>query len=308
MKESDGVVRGRRGEGFTLIELLVVIAILAILASLLLPTLSRGKSKAQGVSCLNNGRQLMAAMTMYTGDNTDFFPPNPDGGNTVPGHNWCSGQAGIGGAAEFNPDVLKDPNLSLLVSYLSGNVSVFHCPNDKRSGLYQGSDPALKGQTVPAARNISMNNAVGTICPGFDADRSSHSDKPTLSVNGPWLNNQNNHRRDTPWRTYGKLSTVQAPGPAMLWVLLDEDTKDLNDAAFCSGMGRAVWYDVPGTYHDFGCGFAFADGHSEMHAWRYRAEKHGWGFVIQDPMDKEDWLWMRERTSANISGTMPPPQ
>jgi prepilin-type N-terminal cleavage/methylation domain-containing protein/prepilin-type processing-associated H-X9-DG protein len=306
MRDADPVPAERQMQGFTLIEMLVVIAIIGILAALLLPALSRGTSKAQGVSCLNNGRQMMTAMGMYIGDNSDFFPPNPDGGNTTPGHNWCSGQAGVGGAAEFNPDLLKDPNRSLLVPYLGGNVSVFHCPTDKRSGMYQGSDPSRTGKIIPAARTFSMNNAVGTICPGFDAGEG-HSGKPTLSVNGPWLNNHYTHRRDSPWRTYAKQSGVQAPGPAMLWVLLDEDIKDLNDAAFCSGMERAVWYDVPGTYHDFGCGFAFADGHSETHKWMYRAEKHGWGFVITDPMDKNDWFWMRERTSSHISGTMPAP-
>jgi prepilin-type processing-associated H-X9-DG protein len=129
-----------------------------------------------------------------------------------------------------------------------------------------------------------------------------------MSVNGRWLDNAHHHCRDSPWITYGKLSTIRAPGPAMLWVLLDEDLKDLNDAAFGYGMERAVWYDVPGTFHDSGCGFAFADGHSEFHKWQYHAEKHGWGFVITDPADLNDWLWMRPHTSAHISGTMPPPR
>ena len=76
--------------GFTLVELLVVIAIIGILAALLFPAFSRSRQKAQQVYCLSNGRQMMTAMTVYVGDSNDYFPPNPDDGNTVPGHNWCS--------------------------------------------------------------------------------------------------------------------------------------------------------------------------------------------------------------------------
>jgi prepilin-type processing-associated H-X9-DG protein len=153
-----------------------------------------------------------------------------------------------------------------------------------------------------------MNQAVGTICPAFDAG-AGHAGAPTLPVNGPWLDNSQHHRRDSPWLTYGKFSNIRAPGPAMLWVLVDENSYQLNDAAFAFGMRRAIWYDLPGTYHQGGCGFAFADGHSESHRWLFPVMRQGKGpWPIKEQADLHDWLWMRDRTSANVSGTMPPPE
>jgi prepilin-type N-terminal cleavage/methylation domain-containing protein/prepilin-type processing-associated H-X9-DG protein len=291
---SDNTMSPRRA--FTLIELLVVIAIIAILAALLLPVLSAAKSQAQSSACLSNGKEMMLAMLLYTDDNHQLFPPNPDDGNTQPGYNWCPGSAGIGDPQEFDSDVLADQSRSLLITYLSGNTKLFRCPMDLRQGIYQGTNPMLIGTTVPAARTFSMSQAVGTIDPGFDAGQG-HSGVPTLPVNGPWLNNQDNHRRDCPWFTYGSTTQIAAPGPAMLWVLVDEDPSGLNDAAFAFAMGWPEWIDAPGYYHNAGCGFAFADGHSETHIWKGPVPKIR-QVALTNSTDVADWTWMQQRTSA----------
>ena len=70
------VSEGKRG--FTLIELLVVIAIIAVVASLLLPSLARARSKANQVSCLSNLRQIGLAFSLYLSENNDRFADRRD--------------------------------------------------------------------------------------------------------------------------------------------------------------------------------------------------------------------------------------
>jgi prepilin-type N-terminal cleavage/methylation domain-containing protein/prepilin-type processing-associated H-X9-DG protein len=290
--------------GFTLIELLIVIAIIAILAAMLMPVLSQAKKRAQGAQCLSNSRQMMFAMTLYGSENHDYFPPNPDDGNTDPGYNWCSGEAGTNQPQEFNPDVLANPNLSLLIGYLGGNVNLFRCPSDPRMGLYDGTNSALKGQTIPAARTYSMNQAVGTIDPCFDegeqggSPSSGHCGVPTLPVNGPWLNGNHTNLRNNPWATYGKFSAVLSLSPSTLWVLVDENPAGLNDAAFSFQMTDASWLDAPASFHNNACGFAFADGHSETHKWVLAPQPF-------TPASHADWNWMAQRTSAQVANQAP---
>ena len=78
-----------------MVELLVVIAIIAILASMLLPALSKAKLKAQGIVCLSNMKQLQLAAILYGNSNNDYLPANVTvrtGGDSISGlPNWGDG-------------------------------------------------------------------------------------------------------------------------------------------------------------------------------------------------------------------------
>lgn len=289
----------RRGSSanhaFTFTELLVVIVVLAVLLLILLPARADSRTKSQCVRCVDNLRQIMNAMMLYTRDNHDLFPPNPDDINMVTGHDWCPGAAGVAQAAEFNPDLIA--SRCLLMPYVNTNVSLFRCTADLRMGIYQGTDPAKAGKRVPAARSISMNGAVGNICPGFNSG-SGHFGKPTLPVNGPWLDNSHSHRRNSPYRTYGKLADVVAPSPARLSVIYEEDPFSLNDGTFSFGMNIAEWIDFPSTLHGMSGVIGFADSHVELHKWVNKST------VVPTPITRVavpgsvDWAWVKERTSA----------
>src|SRR6267142_1355503 len=116
----------KKNSAWSLVELVALLAALALWGAVLFPALARTGSNSQSLQCMNNLRQLMAAMLLYTHENHDLFPPNPDDGTTLPGYNWCPGDA-LNAGDGIN--LLKD---SLLNIYIQNNLTLFKCPADVR--------------------------------------------------------------------------------------------------------------------------------------------------------------------------------
>jgi len=272
---------------FTLIELLAIIGIAGILTAILLPALSGAKGRAKGTMCLNNTKQLMLALHSYASDSAEYLPPNPDDGKIIASHHWCSGQAGKSGNEEFNTEILKDRAYAMLNDYIGGRVSIYRCPSDRRIG--RSTNRTESGQTnnqiVPAARSISMNQAIGT----------DPTSEIPIAVNGFWLDGEYKNTRAGPYQTFARLSDFTKLGPANAWCLIDESDYNLNDAAFAVAMDGDFWLDFPGTYHNKSSGLAFVDGHSEFHQWRQPHVAGG----QQNTSPNIDWIWLRDRTSTS---------
>jgi prepilin-type N-terminal cleavage/methylation domain-containing protein/prepilin-type processing-associated H-X9-DG protein len=290
-----------RRTGFTLIELLVVIAIIAILAAVLLPSMSRAKGKSIAAACMSDKKQLGLAWVMYSSDNNDNLAinsdPRPNNTTLYRGTpSWVSSVVDwTTGCYNTNTSYVTSDQFALLGNYLGRSPRVFACPAANfLSSVQRGAGWDHR------VRSIAMSGAIG------DGDKHQQPANPF-----GW----------TQWYVAKKASDLHAPSPGDCWVFCDEHPDSIDDPLlYTASYPVTTLTELPGSQHEGGCGFSFADGHSEIHKWSGTAAdvpviygnttgasvSGGGRQQVPCPIDDPDMLWLSQHTPLNRFSTNQP--
>lgn len=264
--------------GFTLLELLLVVAIIAVLSGLLLPALSKAKSKARQILCASSQRQLMLAAELYAGDSQDYWVPNGHGDPDDPAYNrtWVAGDSHFFIPGYTNTQYLVDERYAAFAPYIQ-SPQVYKCPEDK-ARLRRSM-----AMNVPQIRSYAMNAYVGW---GND---------PSELVPG--------------YRVYQRSSDFAADSPSERFVFQEVHPNSICFPAFMTYMPGAEvdgFYHYPSSLHRGGSMVSYADGHIERRRWVDRRTVKPVDIGILAHWDRSpgntDIEWLRRHATIPVGG------
>jgi prepilin-type processing-associated H-X9-DG protein len=219
-------------------ELLVVVAIIALLASLLLPAITRAKEQGKRIQCLNNHKQLLITWELYSVDYANRMALNghPPMGVPPDVKLWMFGSHGRV-ETKTDPAFLISPRYASFADYLK-TAAVYKCPSDPMLA------PASNGRKVPTIISYAMNcylSPVGVV--------------------------SNIVVRAVSEKVYYRVSEIELP--AKRFVFIDGNPHSICCPAFMVHPPSVEgFFHYPGALHRGAANVSFVDGHVETHRWK----------------------------------------
>jgi prepilin-type N-terminal cleavage/methylation domain-containing protein/prepilin-type processing-associated H-X9-DG protein len=274
----------RASKAFTLIELLVVIAIIAILAGILVPAISRAKTKALQAPCTGNLKQLQLSWQLYAFENDDKLPRNsllPTSWDDPRQPTWINGFMMYETFISGRP-LSEATNVALMMSNAPGRMGTYlkaakllRCPADR-------SYVIISGRKHDRIRSYAMNSYIGS--------QNYPEEVPRNAV--LWTMN------DLNWLS-----------PSLTYVFIDEHEDSVVDAAFHHGgphpPGQQIgWNELPASRHGRSGTLSFADGHVESHKWldstTLQPVRRVAQSVIWESVGTRDPEWLRQHATGVV--------